>query len=548
MFVRTRTLRAVQEENERLAQALEQAKKFLAHYKAQEGDVAAALVNAQVEARRQREEAAQEAHRIVEEAASRANALKAGAVAEVTAAGRELERLRTARQEIAESIRHVLQELAAVPELASAPPMPGREIRPRESTNDAQPAAAGHSLFIDPSASRGSAVPPLQSAPPTMGGWARGTAPALADEPPPATHPAAEPVDAEPSSLQRLALPLAAAAVVLAMVAAGLVTWLRPDLTRRAESEASAPDRDAATARKDLLSGGAAGAKRPAGRPLAVRVQTRRAVWVRADVDGRRTVNRLVAANQSLDLAAADVISLRVGDAGAVSVSVNGAAPVALGRDGAVLTRRFAVPRARPETPAMAAARLTTPQPLAAPGAPSGRASAAPVLAAVAPGEAPRPSEPTVASDVALVPDVATLAAAPLSAPASLDVSSPAAADEQAAASPSVEADVLASHREYLGALMARDTATVQRLAADGFSATVPFLDRTSQQLPLRVERESVEVRGVGAVVSGSVLETILGPDGRPAGEATWLFWEVWINRDGRWRLLNVRFAKPPGQ
>jgi hypothetical protein len=106
------------------------------------------------------------------------------------------------------------------------------------------------------------------------------------------------------------------------------------------------------------------------------------------------------------------------------------------------------------------------------------------------------------------------------------------------------EDHVLLRHREYFKALSGGDAAGMRRFTADGFSATIPFLERSQPARPLRIERESIDVRGVGAIVSGVAVEA--GAGGTPAGAALWLFSEVWINRDGQWLLLNVRFAKPP--
>jgi hypothetical protein len=105
---------------------------------------------------------------------------------------------------------------------------------------------------------------------------------------------------------------------------------------------------------------------------------------------------------------------------------------------------------------------------------------------------------------------------------------------------------VLSRHREYFKALSSGDAAGMRRFTADGFSATIPFLERSQPARPLRIERESIDVRGVGAIVTGVAVEAGANGGGTAAAQALWLFSEVWINRDGQWLLLNVRFARPP--
>ena len=79
----------------------------------------------------------------------------------------------------------------------------------------------------------------------------------------------------------------------------------------------------------------------PAAGALALDLDVRRPVWVRAIVDeGAETTQTL--APGTTHLVAARSISLATSDAGAVAVSVNGAAATALGRDGEAVTRRFA--------------------------------------------------------------------------------------------------------------------------------------------------------------------------------------------------------------
>jgi len=92
-------------------------------------------------------------------------------------------------------------------------------------------------------------------------------------------------------------------------------------------------------------------------------------------------------------------------------------------------------------------------------------------------------------------------------------------------------------------ALRRGDSSGIARLAADGVSTTGIPTEDVGTPLDLSVSSARVEVRGVGAVVSGTALRRITTPDGRQAGTQPLLFSEVWIQRNGEWQLMNVRFA-----
>jgi hypothetical protein len=80
---------------------------------------------------------------------------------------------------------------------------------------------------------------------------------------------------------------------------------------------------------------------------LTVRLVATSTCWVRAVSDGRRTTEHLLKIGDSVEIRAAEQVVLRVGDAGAVSVTVNGRAVPPLGARGAVVTRRIS----RADTP-----------------------------------------------------------------------------------------------------------------------------------------------------------------------------------------------------
>jgi uncharacterized protein DUF4115 len=84
-------------------------------------------------------------------------------------------------------------------------------------------------------------------------------------------------------------------------------------------------------------------AARPAPAQPGVNLQliTRRRVWVRVTIDGRRAIERELGADQRIPLHADRSILIRAGDAGAVRVTRDGRDAGPLGADGTVATREF---------------------------------------------------------------------------------------------------------------------------------------------------------------------------------------------------------------
>jgi hypothetical protein len=68
---------------------------------------------------------------------------------------------------------------------------------------------------------------------------------------------------------------------------------------------------------------------------------TRRRVWMRVTLDGKRAFEREVDAGQQIPLRADRSIVIRAGDAGAIAVVWNGRDAGTIGRDGVVGTREF---------------------------------------------------------------------------------------------------------------------------------------------------------------------------------------------------------------
>ena len=74
---------------------------------------------------------------------------------------------------------------------------------------------------------------------------------------------------------------------------------------------------------------------------LSIALTAERECWVAANADGRRVIYRLMQPGEKATIDAQQGITLRAGDAGALTISVNGEAPQAFGGDGEVRTATF---------------------------------------------------------------------------------------------------------------------------------------------------------------------------------------------------------------
>ena len=81
----------------------------------------------------------------------------------------------------------------------------------------------------------------------------------------------------------------------------------------------------------------------PALAGVNLEMTTRRRVWVRVTIDGRRAFERECAAGERIPLHADRTILIRAGDAGAVALTRDGHDAGLLGRDGMIASREFTV-------------------------------------------------------------------------------------------------------------------------------------------------------------------------------------------------------------
>jgi hypothetical protein len=147
---------------------------------------------------------------------------------------------------------------------------------------------------------------------------------------------------------------IAGGAAVL-VVALLLVSWKGGDSGSSALPAPQAP-RTAAPGAQGAASPGAAGpasqsggaAATPAAAPLPLQVElvAVRKVWMRVTVDGDRAIEDEVEQGQRLRFGANKSIVIRAGDAGSVTMAVDGQAPTPLGPAGQTVTRTL-VPRSK---------------------------------------------------------------------------------------------------------------------------------------------------------------------------------------------------------
>jgi cytoskeletal protein RodZ len=132
------------------------------------------------------------------------------------------------------------------------------------------------------------------------------------------------------------------AVAVLACVIAGLVlvAALRPGRTRETPATDAVGTSGTAApvpAATDL----AAAPSVEAAAPVSVAIEATAPAWVTASVDGRRLVYRTLQPGERETLRGRENIALRVGDAGAIRLQINGGAASMMGPSGAVRSARF---------------------------------------------------------------------------------------------------------------------------------------------------------------------------------------------------------------
>lgn len=139
-----------------------------------------------------------------------------------------------------------------------------------------------------------------------------------------------------------LALPRGAIGVAIGLVVLGglLLLWgTRPVVTEAGDTTGVAvePEPVVPAGRQSAAADPDASGERTV-LPLRVRIETTGRCWITAHADGRLVVSRMVDPGEVVLVDAQSVIRLRLGDAGAVSSTLNGVAGPPLGRRGQPVT------------------------------------------------------------------------------------------------------------------------------------------------------------------------------------------------------------------
>jgi predicted lipid-binding transport protein (Tim44 family) len=290
-----------------------------------------------------------------------------------------------------------------------------------------------------------------------------------------------------------------------------------------------------------------AAAPAPAATPapsgaLSLLVEARRSSWLRATVDGQSSDGgRMLAQGETVRLTAKRSVALRVGDAGAVFVSVNNGQPSPLGRDGQVVTRQFVVesgdrdggqPGGSPlpqTTPNTRSPELSGPVASASPSAPT-----------------PVPTPLPLVQPVAAAPSPAPPAAAPAPTPRA-ETTPPPAVPRPELPNPGPAtpvAAVTAAARQWLDAYQRQDRTTMASLSTEGLQLADER--RTEEKFPASMDvtrsldRISVQIAADTAVLTAVMTEKS-SDNGMPPRVSP--ISQVWELRGNQWRVRQVRLV-----
>ena len=296
---------------------------------------------------------------------------------------------------------------------------------------------------------------------------------------------------------------------------------------------------------------------------LSLNVAVKRNSWMRVTVDGRITEERLFRAGETQQLRASREVSIRAGDAGAVMVAVDGRQSAALGREGEVLTRRFAVetPRTQPTAPRPAPSVKPNPQvPVAQASPPRPAVISAPppsTTAALPKPTLPNPTPRALETQPIQAPPAAVLIAPPVNQPAATTAARPPAAGidrptvvptpPTAATQRSLQDSLTSVATRWLDAYYRQDRATMASISAQVTIAD----DRTDKErLPrglIGVQRSLEEVNfsvvTSEAMLTARMTERMENAAAGQMAQAVTFIHLMWSQRNGSWQLHSVRMV-----
>jgi hypothetical protein len=279
---------------------------------------------------------------------------------------------------------------------------------------------------------------------------------------------------------------------------------------------------------------------------LTLLVEARRSSWLRTTVDGQSDgEGRMLAQGETVKLNAQQSISLRVGDAGAVFVSVNNGRASALGSDGQVVTRQFVVENAD-RTAAPGQPQPAAPQPSQPPTTPKSAPLSAPLASAPPAAPAPAPAPLPIVQPVAATPSNTALEPPPPPAARAETVPPPATTrPELPTPGPSTPASaVIAASRQWLDAYHRQDRAAMASLSMDGLQLADER--RNEERFPANVDvnrtldRASVQIAADTAVLTAVMTER--SSDNAMPPRVSHIS-QVWELRGNQWRVRQVRLV-----
>jgi hypothetical protein len=273
---------------------------------------------------------------------------------------------------------------------------------------------------------------------------------------------------------------------------------------------------------------------------LSLRVEARRSAWLRTTVDGESDLGRTLAEGETFRITAQRSVSLRVGDAGAVYVSVNNGDALPLGSAGQVVTRQFVVEnRARGGGATQPPPSTPKPEPLSPPIASGSQTGSVP-------GSAPVPLVQPVAAAPASPPEPAPLPLPRAEPPrAETIVPPPAPRPELPTPGPSSPASaVIAASRQWLDAYHRQDRAAMASLSSDGLQLADER--RNEERFPANIDvnrtldKVSVQIAADTAVLTAVMTERT-ADNGVPPRVSP--ISQVWELRANQWRVRQVRLV-----
>jgi hypothetical protein len=438
-----------------------------------------------------------------------------------------------------EAVKGMLEEaradMDALAEDARTVPFEALKQAPALLPPPPEPAPASETFIFPPS-------PPVFPAPPVSSG---ATSRVLLSSP--------FPTDAVPVPTgHRVRTFVGLFGVVGVAVLAGTIWWLRSDRsTADTASQSTTPPAAASSSAAPGVSPAAtetprtpAAAATETSSNLSLLVEARRPSWLRTTVDGESDAGRTLAQGEKFRITAQRSVSLRVGDAGAVYVSVNNGEAVPLGQAGQVVTRQFTVEN-RPRD-----GGATQPQP-AAPAAPPALSSpiaGSPTVPPPAPTTVPVPLVQSVAAGPPTAPPDPSPAPAPRPEPPRTETVTappPAPRAELPTPGPSTPTSaVIAASRQWLDAYHRQDRATMASLSSEGLQLADER--RNEERFPASVnvnrtlDRVSVQIAADTAVLTAVMTERSADAAAPPRVSPISQVWEL---RENQWRVRQVRLV-----